>query len=67
MGCDGLGLRCPRGEGKGVVRGRTALLAGAILANGVYFSSFARCYLRVDREWGEVFFGVGCELVRYEG
>lgn len=50
-----------------MVRGRTALLAGAILANGVYFSSFARCYLHVDLGWGEVFFGVGCELVRYEG
>ena len=67
MGCSGLGLRCPRGEGKGVMRGCTALLAGVILANGVYFSSFARYYLRVEREWEESFFGVGCELVRYEG
>ena len=67
MGRGGLGLRCPRGEGRGVVRGCTALLAGAILANGVYFSSFARYYLRVEREWGESFFGVGCELERYEG
>lgn len=43
------------------------MLASAILANGVYFSSFARYYLRVEREWGESFFGVGCELERYEG
>ena len=67
MGRGGLGLRCPRGEGRGVVRGCTALLAGAILANGVNFSSFARYYLREDREWGGSFFGVGCELVRDEG
>ena len=50
-----------------MVRGCAALLAGAILANGVNFSSFARYYLRVEREWGGSFFGVGCELVRYEG
>lgn len=50
-----------------MVRGCTALLASAILANGVYFSSFARYYLRVEREWGGSFFGVGCELERYEG